>query len=247
MVHAHGHHDYKPLWPPIRQAFFESVQRHIGAAPHLTVVTCNNGHEALGLLERSLDRLGVPYLVGGEGFSDWRNSRDKPKALSEVLHRVTTAYTLYADSRDAILVGDPGVLVNRFQAFGCELVFGADCMTWPPDPAFRRFEDSIAPSDTVFRYLNGGVWIGRTQFCREFFETAERTAPLASAPDSEQGILRRLLPRFYPRVRLDYHCEMFQNIGFVARPIIEILPGHDATSPEELQPTLYREPPAHQA
>ena len=75
-----------------------------------------------------------------------------------------------------------------------------------------------------FRYLNGGAWIGRTEFVRSFFADACAMPPLAEMPAAEQGILKQLFPRHYPRVQLDYRCTIIQNIGFVLAPILEIVP-----------------------
>jgi hypothetical protein len=233
IVHAHGHHQHKPHWQPIRAAFFQQPRRAIGHVPDLTIITCNNGHAAMGLLERGLDHLGIPYRVGGAGVAPWLNSRDKPRAIVELLAAVETPYVLYADSRDALVLDDPDVLVARFKEyFKAALVFSADRMNWPPVRRFQRFEDALAASQPGdFRYLNGGVWIGRTEFCRTFFAEACRTPPLAQAPESEQGILRELLQRHHPRVVLDHRCRLFQNIGFVVAPILDLEVGGSPAKP----------------
>src|SRR5471032_1952055 len=85
VVHAHGHHSSKPHWPSIREAFFASARRPAAPSSKLTIITCNNGHPAMGLLERSLDHLGLPYLVGGQGIEPWINSRDKPAVIHDLL------------------------------------------------------------------------------------------------------------------------------------------------------------------
>lgn len=223
LIHAHGHHDYKPLWPPIRDAFFNAPRRSLTVRPDLTIVTCNNGGPAMGLFERSLDHLGLTCTVAGRGVDGWINSRDKPSAIAAALASVDTAFTLYADSRDAILVDDPNLLPERFGAFDCEMVFSADRMNWPPRRAFELYENALAAGEAGdFRYLNGGLWIGRTDFCRRFFSEVLTTQPVEEAVDSEQGLLKQLLPRHSDKVRLDYRCTMFQNIGFVAKPILRI-------------------------
>jgi hypothetical protein len=223
VIHAQGHHDYKPLWPPIRDAFFGSPRQHLTLRSDLTIVTCNSGGPAMGLLERSLDHLGLAYIVAGRGVVDWINSRDKPRALLSALVSIDTTYTLYADSRDAILIDDPNVLPDKFGAFNCDLVFSADRMNWPPRREFELYENSLAaPEQRDFRYLNGGMWIGRTGFCQQFFASVISMEPAIEAPESEQGILKQLLPRYRDEVRLDHRCSMFQNIGFVAKPILRI-------------------------
>jgi hypothetical protein len=224
VVHAHGHHRNHPHWPPIRDAFFRSAPATIGASARVTVITCNNGAQAMGLLERGLEHLGVPYRVGGQGVRDWVNARDKPRAIRALLDRVDTPYVLYADSRDALILGNPEILVDRFEDhFETGIVFGADRLSWPPLARFKRFEREMAagqPGD--FHYLNGGTWIGRTPFCRDLFTAALEIPAVPEAPDSEQGILRTLWMDRPSEIALDYRCRMFQNIGFVAAPIFRI-------------------------
>jgi hypothetical protein len=223
VVHAHGSHEHKPYWPPIRERFFGSPARVLPAPEGLTILTCNNGHPAMGLLERSLAHLGLRGTVAGAGLDPWVNALHKPRAIRDALAAITTPYVLYADSRDAILIDDPRLLLERFEAdFDCDLVFGADRLSWPPRRDFKRFERSVAGGAGDFWYLNGGAWLGRTPFCREFYAAAVETPPVPEAPDSEQGVLRQLFPRFHPRVQLDYRCGMFQNLGFVLTPILEI-------------------------
>lgn len=223
VVHAHGSHPHKPEWPPIREWFFATARRSLPPLENLTIMTCNNGHPAMGLMERSLEHLGLSCLVAGQGVDPWINSVHKPRAVVEAARRVTTPYLAYVDSRDAIFVDAPHVLVERFETFSCDMVFSADRLNWPQVKAFKKFEDGLEGArESEFRYLNGGVWMGRTAFCLEFFEQALRTEPAAEAPESEQGILKKLLQVHAPRVRLDYRCEMFQNIGFVATPIFSL-------------------------
>lgn len=224
VVHAQGRHEYKPYWQPIKERFFSSAPRNIGAIPDLTILTWNNGHEAMGLLERSLDHLGVPCMVMGNGIEDWVNSRDKPRLTLEAVNSIQTKYVSGVDSRDAIFIEHPRLIIERFeQEFSCDLVFSADRMNWPNRADFKEFEDSLPGARTSeFRYLNSGAWIGRTEFCREFFADAVRTEPIEDAPEADQGILKQLFKTYYPRVQLDYRSSMFQNIGLVFNPIFQI-------------------------
>ncbi|WP_299210420.1 glycosyltransferase domain-containing protein [uncultured Dokdonia sp.] len=223
IVHAHGSHSYKPNWQPILDSFFSTPKQTIGAKKNLTIITCNNGHPAMGLLERSLDHLGVPYQVYGKSYTPWVNSIHKPLAIANALDEVTTPYVLYADSRDAIFVNDPSSIMELFEKeFDCKLLFGADRLNWPPVKEFERFENDMAstyPGD--FNYLNGGLWIGETSFCKAFFEESKKTAGVEKAAESEQGILKKLFMKYHPEVQLDYTCKVFQNIGFVATPIFK--------------------------
>jgi hypothetical protein len=228
VVHAHGHHGNQPHWRPIRDRFFALPPAQLPACRELTIITCNNGAEAMGLLERGLDHLGLPYRVGGAGVSPWVNSRDKPVVIRDLLETVSTPYVLYADSRDALVIASPEPLVRRFQRdFDAGIVFGADRMHWPPLSRFKRLEKGLAsgqPGD--FHYLNGGMWIGRTDFCHRLFQRAAGMRPVPEAPESEQGILRQLFLEHPEGIALDYRCQLFQNLGFVSSPIfsLEVVP-----------------------
>jgi hypothetical protein len=223
VVHAHGAMERKPAWPGIKTALFASPADPVGPVDGLTLLTCNNGHDAMGLFERSAGRLAIPCMVRGQGIDPWVNSRDKPRVIRDALHEITTEYVLYADSRDAVLLRDPREAIARLDASGCDLLWGGDRINWPAIVEFREFEGSLpGAKDTEFRYLNGGAWIGRTAFCRAFFDEAIETPPVPEAPDSEQGILKALFKRHYPRTRIDYRCEVFQNIGFVFADIFAV-------------------------
>lgn len=225
IIHAHGSHDYKPNWQPIRDAFFEMAPANLVTPSDLTIITCNNGHQSMGLFEKSLDHLGLKHKVYGNGINPWVNSKDKPIVLFEALKKIKTKYVLYADSRDAILIDSPTNIIKKFeQEFECKLLFGADRINWPPLKEFQAYEDDISKNfDSDFRYFNGGAWIGETDFCRDFFEHAMNTPPAEQAPESEQGILKKLFPLYKETIELDYNCKIIQNIGFVTKPIFNIL------------------------
>ena len=224
LIHAHGLMKHKPAWPPIREAVFAAPARQLAPLENLTLITCNNGHEAMGLFERSVERLGLRVEVFGQGIDPWVNARDKPRVLAEALAGLTTEFVLYADSRDAVLLDDPRLAIDRMPP-GCDFWLGGDRINWPALPRFRDFERRLpGAAASEFRYLNGGAWIGRTAFVREFFARALETPPLPDAPESEQGILKTLFPQYVPAMQLDYRCEVFQNIGFVMTDIFDVEP-----------------------
>jgi hypothetical protein len=226
VFHAQGTHLMHPLWPEIHDHVFARPPRRVGPIPELTILTWNNGHPDMGLLERSLDRLEIPYVVTGRGIEQWVNARDKPRLTRDALREIDTPYVLGIDSGDAVLIDDPSHLIEWLETrFRCDLVFGADKINFPNTRSFKEFEDKLPGAATSeFRYLNGGTWIGRTEFCREFFAEACETPPDEVRPTSEQGILKKLFPRHFPRVQLDYTCSMFQNLGFIFKPMFEFNP-----------------------
>ena len=224
VVHAQGPHMNKPYWQPIRDKFFASQPQKLTLPKNLTILTWNNGHDSMGVFEKSMAHLGLPCLVLGKGVDEWINSKHKPLLTYEALKNIDTEFVMGVDSRDAILLDDPAKILNAFkQDFQCELLFSADLMNWPNLPPFKKFEDEcVKDIDTKFKYLNGGIFIGKTDFCLDFFKEAVATEPMPQAPTSEQGILKQVFQEFYPKVQLDYKCQLFQNIGFVLTKTLEL-------------------------
>lgn len=217
LVHAGGFLEHKPVWPRVREALFSRPSRTIGPVDGLTLLTCNNGHGTMGIFERSADRLGLPVLVRGQGIAPWVNARDKPRVIRDALADIDTDFVLYGDSRDAVLLRDPTEARDLIAGMsGCGLLFGSDRINWPPLARFKAFELGLpGAAETDFRFLNGGVWIGRTAFCRDVFTRACEMPPVPEAPESEQGILKELFREIYPAARLDYRCELVANIGLL--------------------------------
>lgn len=189
----------------------------------------------MGMLERSCERWGQPYVVCGQGRTPWVNSKDKPEAILEALSNLSTDYVLYADSRDAIVVADLNRAMTTFREefSGCRMLMGADRINWPNVAEFKRFEESLpgAKNKGKFSYLNGGVWLAERAFAKAFFEEALRTEPVAAAAESEQGILKKLFPRYYPEMQLDYQSKIIVNLGFVLKPIMEfVCPASSSTA-----------------
>ena len=88
----------------------------------------------------------------------------------------------------------------------------------------KKFVDETIKSKG--RYLNSGVYIGKTEFIKEIFEEAIKYAVphgvtmgeyhtyLSSNPKNypqgsqDQDIFRFLEPKFYPRLKVDYQNKM---------------------------------------
>lgn len=224
IVHAQGKEVYSPYWSVIQSWFFDSHPVICLPDPRLTIVTWNNHSCLPGVFEKSLARLGMTPLVLGRGIENWVNSLHKPMLVLEALETIRSEYVLAVDSFDAIALRNPKEIIERFEKdFSCDLLFNTGKVCWPQLDRFRAFERSIPEADnSPFRYLNGGAWIGRTQFCRGFFEAVIATPPLEGWPQSEQGLLKQIFPDWYPSVSLDYRCRIFQTLQYVFDPIFEV-------------------------
>ena len=202
----------------------------------LTIVTCRNkgsmedriidhlkGYEDISILEQNLEYLGVGLKVLRDDRLPWRNTF-KFELLNHYLNsgECKTEYFMCVDAIDVIFKDDPQKVIDIFLGFDCEALFmsttsldGYNCM---PD-IFNQILDINKDNG---RYLNSGVYIGRTDFIKEVIESAMSYANppgvtmddyrdyLASEPkdyplgSQDQDIFRFLEPQFYPRLKVDY-------------------------------------------
>lgn len=179
----------------------------------LTILTWNSGAPRLGRFERSLARLSISPLVLGNGVDNWQNIL-KLRLTAEALRNVETPLVMGADSGDVLMLDDHSILVERFEAsFDCDLVFnstGGEC--WPKLTEFTDFESALPTASAAQgrHWLNSGVWIGRTDFCRQFFSELAEAAPIEDFEWSDQAVVKRAWPRWFPRVQIDYFSQLFQ-------------------------------------
>jgi len=207
---------WRERWQDIVTSFFEEAQESCAPSPELTILTWSN-RPTKSLLERCLDRRGVPYLTLGSEMPEWRNDA-KPYLITAALDRVISEYVLGLDSDDVLVVSCPQRIVAGFRACACDILFSAERTSTPDMPCLTEFERSIAESP--FGHLNAGAWIGKTDACRGFFRDCQREDKgdiVAAFPTrrffkSDQGMTRKTFRRYHPAARLDYHCRVFQSL-----------------------------------
>ncbi|QDU37477.1 hypothetical protein Mal4_17910 [Maioricimonas rarisocia] len=211
--------------------YFADAVRSTPVVPRLpresaTILTWNNGSrpdKPNGLLEQCVGRWGSDVHVLGADVKPWTNL-SKLQLTADALQQIGTEYVVGLDSGDVLLVDHPDELVCRFRThFTCDLLFnstGARC--WPEMPAFVMFESTRPAADTASgrHWLNAGAFVGRTDFCREYFATLAREAAERDWRD-DQFAIKETWPRWYPRVQIDYRCHIFQWFN-ESRPILQI-------------------------
>lgn len=208
-----------PKWEPILQNFFSRESRKSFPSCNLTLFTWNNSCRK-GVLERSLDVFNFPYTVIGKDILAWKN-RLKLNLTNEFLSTVKTEFVMGVDSFDAIFVRSPHLAMEKFQSMDCHLFFNATIFGYPPLRVMKKFdvEDKVLHKDLLFRKLNAGAWIGKTEFCRNFFgesyNVIRKTDNYFSMTEfcfSEQLIVKILHSMFYPSAKIDSECSIFQVI-----------------------------------
>ena len=187
------------------------------------------------VLEQSLDYLGIegysviePRLPHGV----WIFSAKIPAALEFARNR-TEEYILYADSDDAILIGDPLRAIRLLQDSGGEMLLSTTKFTrydlMPElEGWFEQLADDAGWSHSKYVHLNSGVFIARRELLVQLLEAAAKYVtdddltpeefkkkrdarmmpefPLHSGCD--QSIYRFVYPSFAERLRLDYEGKL---------------------------------------
>ena len=167
--------------------------------------------------------MGIDLVVLKDDRLPWRNTF-KIEMINNYLNsgECKTKYFMFCDAIDVIFQDDPQKIIDIFESFDCDCLFmsthsldGYNCMSEVKD-----FVDKINGNNG--RYLNSGVYIGKTSFVKEVFDMAmEYAIPhgvtmaeckeyyLSNPIDyprgsTDQNIFRYLEPKFYPRLRVDY-------------------------------------------
>jgi len=213
-----------------------SLRNRFRKPADLSIFTAHN-HPTPSLLEQNLSFLGVEHTVLKPPLPVWSNSL-RVQSFVSFLENCSTRYVLYCDSDDVILREDPARIMAVFESHDCDLLY---CSTnysagYLNMPAVKSWVEEQHPN----RYLNAGVFIGRTAFALEVYKCVlnyvEQTDTLNN-PDSQafyrnelsyfqdfpkgtgcdQAILRFLEPRYSPRLRIDSECRLVWRHAPAAR------------------------------
>lgn len=221
VLHRNGNpREWSARWQQIATNFFQETHDPGRSVDDVTVLTWNS-RPTKTLLERCLDRWGVPYVTLGKHLPRWRPDM-KVYLNAHALADVRTPYVMALDADDVLLVSSVDRLLGEFLSFGCDIVFSGEKNGYPEVLELAEFERSIAESR--YCHLNSGAWIGRTDACRQFFrDCLEEHAgdlvaanPVSHVLRDDQGLTRKTFRRYYPATRIDYHCRLFQSLYDVA-------------------------------
>ena len=226
----------------VKQAFKELQKNKDIRFKHpkdLTIVTCRNegtlkdriiphlsGYEESSILEENMKYLGLDLVVLKDNRLPWRNTF-KFEMLDKYLSsgKCKTKYFMCLDAIDVIWIDEPQRVIKIFNSYDCDALFmsthstdGYNCM-----PDVKRWVDSV---NIKGRYLNSGVYIGRTHFVKKMIKEAMKYAIphgvtmddyrdyLSSKPSDypkgsqDQDIFRYIEKKFYPHMKVDYSNKM---------------------------------------
>lgn len=237
VLHSPGVRE-KPLFKKAKSLPFISKSQICNT----TIITWNSKEEK-SILEKCLDHAKIPFLVLGRAHNNWDN---RSKILLAREADIKTEYVIGLDAFDVLLLDSPQEVIDRFENFGCQMVYATDRTYFPCGKdkitaKWKEFQESL--TDSPYKFINGGVWVAKSSFYKQFIEECwialnqikmdvERgllpkmsppfiadcsSVPLipGKAPYMfEQMILNRVFPQFYPQIKLDSRCEIFQVLNF---------------------------------
>jgi len=215
IFHMNGSYLKNPQGRRLRTQVFDHIRDNEhegkGGMRDTTYFICTSYGERTTTLERTLKYFKVPYVMRGRGTQNWRNTM-KAGFLAEYLPNINTKYTMGIDSHDVCLLKDANGLVDTFEesfSKDCDMLFNGELVSYPVNPELADFERGIYGKESPFCYLNSGVWIAKTAFLKSVME--DILTFRSSRPRSDQEIYRKLHQKYYPRIKVDHKCKIFQT------------------------------------
>lgn len=147
----------------------------------------------------------------------WRHY-NKFLLLDEAL---PSKYLLCVDSDDVVIT-DLTTIVERFNSYQCDVLFGAERVNYPLSETARqnRLRTRV---EGPYCYLNAGVFMGRAPQMANFLRISRAVfwwdTLIASGDD--QGAIVRLYEKMWPSVKIDHRCLIFQNLHTADNDICE--------------------------
>jgi hypothetical protein len=98
-------------------------------------------------------------------------TNDKPRTLAaEIANIPDDTLLICSDAFDVLCLKPAPETAICFESAGKDIVFGAEKVAYHHFPSSRKYFDSLATSDP-YRYLNGGVVVGRAGAIRQMLRT----------------------------------------------------------------------------
>ncbi len=224
---VHAPDDTSPLWHKIKNLFLKLSPKKYKVNKLLSIITWNNLSE--GICELSLKKNNIPFSVLGSNIENWCNLM-KFDLTVEFLKSVDTPYCIGLDSHDVIFYGDPNLCLERFLDKRCDIVFNSEINFYPNYNNFyfqecKNFEFQV--SNSKFCYLNSGAWIGKREFALNIFQECS-TIKLWNMFDCknypkitncDQSVVHGVYKKYYPRIKIDTDCNIFQNIAHLKNEV----------------------------
>ena len=193
------------------------------------IVTVATNEDKMWALQKTAERYNVTVHNLGKD-SDWYDPMEghagmpKIDMMIEFLKELPIAdVVLFMDGYDTFFADDPLTILERWYDFGVDILFSAEDTFWPPEEFLQKQFERHHP-DTVYPYLNSGLYMGRADALYHFL-----TENVAGDGDDDQRYCQiRYLARTPPpedapiqwkwerlnvpyKIALDHEAYIFQN------------------------------------
>jgi len=158
---------------------------------HRLINSCNHYKIDLNVLGENLDAFDMSSLGGGI----------KVNLLREALNDCDDDdLILFLDGYDTFIAHELTEIHQRFLAMNAEIVFSAELVCWPDEHLASEFE-----SETRFKYLNSGTFIGHSKSIKEIIKD-----PIDNTADDQRHYTLKYLQN-KNKFKLDTECYIFQT------------------------------------
>lgn len=216
--------DESELWMEITKNFFKfkKYKKNVKSNKKATIISWCNQEE--NILKKSSLIIGEKINFYGAFDNPWYNL-NKFKYNLYSFDEFDTPYFIGLDALDVILIEDLNTIIEKFEKMSCDLLFNCESVFYPPFYEFnyylenKKFQDDI--SQSYFKYLNSGAWIGKKEFCKKFFYDCSNVKiddflncdKIIKLKNCDQSIVHNIFKKYYPKVKLDYENKIFSNIS----------------------------------
>jgi len=164
--------------------------------------------DRLNICQDVLKKQGFTTYLGID--DNWKGLRSKITFYTNAIRELDTQYVMFLDALDVIVLGGPDKVMEKYLSFNHPWVYSTERNIWPPS-SFK--EECWLPSDSPYRYLNSGGYIGDREYIISQYEkwTDNWTASYDEFT-SEQFWVTRNYMKDRSAIKLDTDCELFQSM-----------------------------------
>jgi hypothetical protein len=211
-------------WPKLLRYYLSREARKAAKRSQIELITWNNLGD--GPLEQCCARNDYSLVVYGKEVTAWSNYL-KFTFNIQACRETKAQYVMGCDAHDVILLSSPEDILEGFLQFNCKMLFNAERYFYPniPEPVVQEWKQYEEQRYGGFPYLNAGVWIGETEFVKEFFSECNKVrvhdlfdcsnyrALRKDFIGCDQSSIHATFPKFWPDVQLDSQADLFLNIA----------------------------------
>lgn len=165
-------------------------------------------------MEASASRVGLSVrFYGIETFTSWRQ---RLTDALDLLPSLGTTHVLMLDAYDTLFLRGEAEIFEAYSDYSDPpLLLSTEKDCWPRP----ELSSSYPPSQTPWKYINGGGWMGEIPYLLEHIPKV-----LASGEDTNDQALWTwaLIDKSLPCSKLDVWCRVFQTMSRSDRDVIRV-------------------------